>query len=276
MSENLQPENSAEIGKTGSRRTFFRMIVAFFSILLVAGFFRLRTLVNRARHAAMCGECKCSINWICMLLQNYHDSHGHFPPAYIADENGRPMHSWRVLILFEDLHNNEFIKQYDFNEPWNGPNNRKLADQMPHFYSCPLDEKRRPHETSYLMLTGPGTLFQGDEITSREDCKDDAETTAIVAEMSESAIHWMEPWDLDVRQMSYKVNDYSKPSIRGNLDFGPCIVMAKGWIASIDPETPEPTIKALTTIAGGEKVKQKRYNWFDLDFDKNEKGETNN
>ncbi len=25
--------------------------------------------------------------------------HGYFPPAYVADADGKPMHSWRVLIL---------------------------------------------------------------------------------------------------------------------------------------------------------------------------------
>ena len=32
-------------------------------------------------------------------MHNYHDEHGSFPPAYIADASGKPMHSWRVLIL---------------------------------------------------------------------------------------------------------------------------------------------------------------------------------
>ena len=34
-----------------------------------------------------------------LALHNYHQANGCFPPAYIADKNGKPMHSWRVLIL---------------------------------------------------------------------------------------------------------------------------------------------------------------------------------
>jgi Protein of unknown function (DUF1559) len=34
-----------------------------------------------------------------LTVANYHDTYGRFPPAYIADHDGRPMHSWRVLIL---------------------------------------------------------------------------------------------------------------------------------------------------------------------------------
>ena len=59
-------------------------------------------------------------------LQAYHQANGCFPPAYIADKNGKPMHSWRVLILpyldYDDLY-----KAYDFSEPWDGPKNKTAA-----------------------------------------------------------------------------------------------------------------------------------------------------
>src|SRR6478672_5330638 len=47
------------------------------------------------------GRMACSnhLKQIGIALQNYHDVYGSFPPAYVADANGRPMHSWRVLIL---------------------------------------------------------------------------------------------------------------------------------------------------------------------------------
>ena len=36
---------------------------------------------------------------ITLALESYHQTNGRFPPAYIADKNGKPMYSWRVLIL---------------------------------------------------------------------------------------------------------------------------------------------------------------------------------
>ena len=66
-------------------------------------------------------------------LLDYYQANHHFPPACIRDAAGRPMHSWRVLILpylgYEDLY-----KQYRFDEPWDGPNNRRLAKSMPSQY----------------------------------------------------------------------------------------------------------------------------------------------
>ena len=48
------------------------------------------------------GACWCvKIHMISIIvaLHNYHDEHGSFPPAYVSDESGRPLYSWRVLIL---------------------------------------------------------------------------------------------------------------------------------------------------------------------------------
>ena len=47
------------------------------------------------RRATCCNNMKQLV----LALRNYQQANGSFPPAYITDKNGRPMHSWRVLIL---------------------------------------------------------------------------------------------------------------------------------------------------------------------------------
>ena len=44
-------------------------------------------------------ECANHLKQIGVALHTYHDAYGSFPPAFVADENGKPMHSWRVLLL---------------------------------------------------------------------------------------------------------------------------------------------------------------------------------
>ena len=51
------------------------------------------------RKAVWRAQCRNNLKQIGLALHNYHDTYESFPPAYIADENGRPMHSWRVLLL---------------------------------------------------------------------------------------------------------------------------------------------------------------------------------
>ena len=96
-----------------------------------------------------------------VALLTYHDTYGSFPPAYIADDQGRPMHSWRVLIL-PYLEEKSLYDRYDFSEPWDGPDNSQLAAEMPKVYRCRSDScSLSPTDTSYLAVVGDGTIWPG-------------------------------------------------------------------------------------------------------------------
>jgi hypothetical protein len=108
-------------------------------------------------------QCLNNIKNINLALLNYADQNGHFPPPYIADENGKPMHSWRVLIL-PLIDERALYDQYNFDEPWDGPDNSKLADKMPAVFSSPQISKSsfwgssdNAFNTSYLLPVGPNT-----------------------------------------------------------------------------------------------------------------------
>src|SRR5262245_47446364 len=69
------------------------------SCCLFIGGFCLATLflpvfesLQSARHMS----CQNNLHQLGIALHNYHDTYGSFPPAYIADASGKPMHSWRV------------------------------------------------------------------------------------------------------------------------------------------------------------------------------------
>src|SRR5262245_51620214 len=75
-----------------------------------------RRVGDARRHRCLSRMCN-----VCMALQAYATNHeGQLPPAYITDENGRPMHSWRVLILqYLGDDARALYDKYDFDEPWN-------------------------------------------------------------------------------------------------------------------------------------------------------------
>ena len=75
-------------------------------------------------------HCKNNIKQIALALLMYEQAHGSFPPAYTADADGTPLHSWRVLIL-PYIEQQRLYDQYDFDEPWDGPNNSQLHGMMP-------------------------------------------------------------------------------------------------------------------------------------------------
>src|SRR6476469_182788 len=73
--------------------------------------------VQAAREAARRMQCSNHLKQIGLALQNYHDTFGSLPPAYLADSQGKPIHSWRVLIL-PFLENTTLYDRYSFDEPW--------------------------------------------------------------------------------------------------------------------------------------------------------------
>ena len=80
--------------------------------------------------------------------ESYHLTGIHVPPAYFADESGKPLHSWRVLIL-PFLDEGALYKQYDFSEPWDGPNNSRLLARMPRVWPhCPHGSSTPPSSSS--------------------------------------------------------------------------------------------------------------------------------
>src|SRR5262249_15896286 len=75
-----------------------------------------------------------SLRELAVAVHNYHDAHGHLPLPAITDRTGKPLLSWRVALLPFMEHDNLY-KQFRLDEPWDGPNNRKLIDKMPAIFA---------------------------------------------------------------------------------------------------------------------------------------------
>ncbi|MDH3719020.1 MAG: DUF1559 domain-containing protein, partial [Planctomycetota bacterium] len=88
-------------------------------------------VVQSCRESASRVQCMNNLKQIALALHQYHDQYGSFPPAYVAGPDGKPWHSWRVLIL-PFIEAEPLYAMYNFDEPWDGPNNRKLAAAAPH------------------------------------------------------------------------------------------------------------------------------------------------
>jgi hypothetical protein len=91
------------------------------------------------------------------------------------------MHSWRVLLLpylgYEDLY-----AQYNFEEPWDGPNNSRLADRMPQVYALHGEYEEGKTITNYLSVVGAETAWPTDRKLSEMDVKDGVSRTIAIVE----------------------------------------------------------------------------------------------
>jgi hypothetical protein len=198
-------------------------------------------------------QCANNLKQIALALVNYHDAFGSLPPAYIADAHGRPMHSWRVLIL-PFLEQRSLYDQYDFREPWNGPNNSKLLGRMPSAFDCPSRKSHPTGVTSYVAITGPGTMFPGARSSKFTDVRDGLDETAMVVESLSVGMPWTAPIDLGERSMCLRINDPAYVGISSAHPRGANVGFGDASIRFAHEGMSPDSLRALLTIDGGEKI----------------------
>jgi len=175
--------------------------------------------VQAAREAARRAQCSNNLKQISLALLNYEAANGCFPPAYVADENGRPMHSWRVLIL-PYMEQQALYDRYRFDEPWDSPNNRMVTNTALSIYRCPSAGQADPMETNYVMIVGPETVAFENSAVSIADISDGASNTILVIETADSGIRWAEPRDLNFGELNLQINDGTGEGIRSRHSGG--------------------------------------------------------
>ena len=149
----------------------------------------------RWNRASRCSRCAAHLAIIGMALQVYHDVHGLFPPAVTLDGAGKPMHSWRVLLL-PYLGRSDLYSRYRLDEPWNSKSNHALSSLMPEVYSGPADTTASEGTTSYVAVAGPHAAWRADKAVRKSDITDGVSETILLVEVSESGVDWLEPRDL--------------------------------------------------------------------------------
>jgi hypothetical protein len=114
-----------------------------------------------------------------------------------------PLLSWRVHLL-PALGRNDLYQQFKLDEPWDGPNNIKLLDQMPDVYAGPAARtKAGPNKMFYRGFAGPGGLFEpgtaqnpNPQVLFPAGVTDGTSSTLFAVDAGE-AVEWTRPDALD-------------------------------------------------------------------------------
>ena len=115
--------------------------------------------VTTARTAARRSMSVNNLKQIGLAFHNYHSVNGRLPsPALLGGEQEKFPYSWRVALL-PFLEHEPLYRQYHFDEPWDGPHNRLLIEQMPAVYSLPGPDGTPSSRTnpSYAVFAGETT-----------------------------------------------------------------------------------------------------------------------
>lgn len=186
---------------------------------------------------------------IAKALNAYADRHGTYPPPIVFDEKGKPLYSWRVLILpflgYETLY-----ESFQLDQPHDSANNLQCLMRMPVEFASPSSDALSGHQTNYALIVGPGTLFPPTGPLSPNNIDD---PTLLLVETMHGMATWTEPGDVDVSQGA-------RPGNRPMKDFGglykesfTCVTAQEEGLR-IPNSVPGAVLDSLISPNGGEKV----------------------
>ena len=192
-----------------------------------------------------------------LAMHMYHDTYQHFPPAmlYGKDGKGKVPHSWRVALL-PFLEQEKLYNEYQFDEPWDSPANKKVLEKMPSVFRHPSDQDNSTH-SAYFGLIGnadeklPGssrlpTLFSSKLGARMADITDGLSNTIALVEAKRD-IPWTKPEDI-----AYVEGEL--PKLGGYSGNGFNYARCDGTVGLFPKDFPQPAIalRILISPQGGE------------------------
>jgi hypothetical protein len=185
-----------------------------------------------------------NLKQIVLATHNYHDTYNKFP-ANIVDKDGKPLLSWRILLL-PFVEQDNLYKQFRLNEAWDSPHNKALLANMPAVFSSPRVKVKERGHTTYLGFAGPGSAFEPGKELHFASITDGLSNTIFAVE-STTAYPWTRPIDLPFDPKA------ELPAFGKAYKNVPLCGMCDGSTRSLDlTKMSATTLKAAITIAGGE------------------------
>lgn len=230
--------------------------------------------IAKARAAARRAASSNHLKQIALAFHIFHDAYGCFPPAAVIGPDGKPWHSWRVLLL-PYLQEDELYKQYDFSQPWDSPKNLAVAAKMPKVFRDPARDGPADTFADYAAITGEDAIFQPGAVTMKSaddfpacltagkkvgfaSVTDGTSNTIAFATIDPARkIPWTKPEDI--------ILDDAFPGIGKPAGIGAIhpvegghhtalVAFADGSVQTITDSVDTETLRKLLTRAGGELV----------------------
>ena len=210
--------------------------------------------LQQARQVAFRSQRLNNFKQILLAMHNYASSHKTLPPAASYNAEGKPLLSWRVLVL-PYLGELELYQQFKLDEPWDSEHNLKLVAKMPALFADPDPAVGRaigePGRTTFVAPVGAGLAFEGREGRTFREFRDGSSNTIALVEVTpDRAVAWTQPADWEV-----KPDDATNGVRRNDRD-----VFAVGWVdghvTMLRTEANAQSFYKALTIAGGETIGQ--------------------
>jgi uncharacterized protein (TIGR03067 family) len=176
---------------------------------------------------------------IALALFNYHRQYGHFPPAALRDKNGKPLLSWRVLLL-PFLEQDNLFQLVRQDQAWDSKANKLVSNAILKVYCSPRAAPGKFTRTCYQAFTGPKTAFANPKGARLADLTRRKSNPILVAEAGE-AVPWAKPADL-----TYSAKQ-PLPRLGGQFKAGFHILLADGSVRIIKKGVKEKWLRRAIT-----------------------------
>ncbi len=204
--------------------------------------------VTRGREASRRTQCRNNLKQIGLALHNYHDVYGAFPPAYTVDVEGKPLHSWRTLLL-PYMDQKPLYDRIDLSKPWDDPANAEVFATRISVFACP-SHSVPAERTTYVAIVTPNSLFRQEKSCTIRDITDGtSETLAVIEIDPEHAVPWMSPQDAEEALFHGLATKKQLPHVGGSH-----ALFADGAVRFLSQNLPPETRQAIVTIDGHETV----------------------
>jgi prepilin-type processing-associated H-X9-DG protein len=245
------PESEDGIASTKRPTSTMSKVLMVLMVLGIVGvaFLLLLPTVRTGREAARRNLCNNHLKQIAIALQNYQDAHDALPPAYTVDAAGKPLHSWRTLIL-PYLEERTLYESIDLTKPWDDPVNAKARETSLSVYQCPSTDDPDGNTTTYLAVVTPNSAIQADKPRRVAEITDGASKTLMVIEVdADHAVPWMSPVDADEKTV-LRIGPTSKLAHPGGVH----AAFVDSHVAFLREDLPTAQRRALISSAANDEV----------------------
>lgn len=211
-----------------------------------AGLIFVQTM-QKMRESSTRAQSANNLKQIALAMINYADTNGgRLPPHAIYDKNGKPLLSWRVLIL-PYIEQRNLYNQFHLDEPWDSEHNKKLLQYTIRTYTSPQQDEKsiKDHLTYYQGFVGKGAFFEGKRGVPYPAAFTDGTSNTIMVVEASKGVPWTKPEDIPY--------DAEKPLPKLGLP-GSTTCMAAlcdGSVRTLPPKLTERTLRNAITRDDG-------------------------
>ena len=216
--------------------------------------FVLRPLIlgyRNTQQATWGNQCATNLNSLAQAIQKYVEEKGSYPPVWTADAEGKPLHSWRVLIL-PYLDEEELYNSIHLDEPWDSEHNRQFHSKMPTIFRCPASRFANEATTTYSWIAGPSAYPSGPVALKPSDVTDNPNSTIMLVERK-TPICWMKPEEIS-EENALKGVGIDRGIGSDHLREGANVAFFDGTIRFISNNAPLDSLKKIISYSGGEEI----------------------